>query len=132
MKDGQAIFNVRPNGAQVINLAASRMQPVNLEQATPAIEQFLRNERKRRLLADDMEALRKAAKIEYVGDFAADAARSPYRPASAPELPPLTAMPPTLPASEVQAAPQVDVAPTDTKASMPSGSTLDKGLKGLK
>jgi len=132
MKDGQAIFNVRPNGAQVINLAASRMQPVNLEQATPAIEQFLRNERKRRLLADDMEALRKAAKIEYVGDFAADAARSPYRPASAPELPPLTAMPPTLPASEVQAAPQVDVAPTDTQASMPSGSTLDKGLKGLK
>jgi len=133
MKDGQAVFNVRPNGAQVINLAASRSQPVTLDQATPAIEQFLRNERKRRLLADDMEALRKAAKIEYVGDFAADAARSPYRPASAPELPPLTTMPATLPASEVQAAPQVDVAPIDTKAaSMPSGSTLDKGLKGLK
>ena len=133
MKDGQAIFNVRPNGAQVINLAASRMQPVSLEQATPAIEQFLRNERKRKLLSDDMQALRGAAKIEYVGDFAADAARSPYRPASAPELPPLTTMPATLPASEVQAAPQVDVAPIDTKAaSMPSGSTLDKGLKGLK
>jgi EpsD family peptidyl-prolyl cis-trans isomerase len=133
MKDGQAIFTVRPNGAQVVNLAASRLQPVNLEQATPAIEQFLRNERKRKLLADDMEALRKAAKIEYVGDFAADAARSPYRPASAPELPPLATMPATLPASEVQAAPQVDVAPIDTKAaSMPAGSTLDKGLKGFK
>ena len=133
MKDGQAIFNVRPNGAQVINLAASRMQPVTHEQATPAIEQFLRNERKRKLLADDMEALRKAAKIEYVGDFAADAKRAPYQPASAPELPPLTTMPATLPASEVQAAPQIDVAPIDTKAaSMPSGSTLDKGLKGLK
>ena len=133
LKDGQAIFNVRPNGAQVINLAASRMQPVTLEQATPAIEQFLRNERKRKLLSDDMQALRSAAKIEYVGDFAADAAKSPYRPASAPELPPLTTMPATLPASEVQAAPQVDVAPIDTKpASMPSGTTLDKGLKGLK
>ena len=133
MKDGQAIFNARPNGAQVVNVAASRMQPVSLEQATPAIEQFLRNERKRKLLADDMEALRKAAKIEYVGDFAADAKRTPYQPASAPELPPLTTMPATLPASEVQAAPQVDVAPIDTKAaSMPSGSTLDKGLKGLK
>ena len=79
MKDGQAIFNARPNGAQVINLAASRPQPVNLEQATPAIEQFLRNERKRKLVADDMQALRGAAKIEYMGDFAADAARSPYR-----------------------------------------------------
>jgi hypothetical protein len=42
-------------------------------------------------------------------------------------------MPATLPASEVQAAPQVDVAPIDTKAaSMPAGSTLDKGLKGFK
>jgi EpsD family peptidyl-prolyl cis-trans isomerase len=133
MKDGQAIFNVRPNGAQVVNLAASRTQPVSLEQATPAIEQFLRNERKRKLLSDDMQALRGAAKIEYVGDFAADAKRSPYQPASAPELPPLATMPATLPASEVQAAPQVDVAPIDSKAaSMPTGSTLDKGLKGLK
>jgi hypothetical protein len=133
MKDGQAIFNVRPGGAQVINLAASRAQPVTLEQATPAIEQFLLNERKRKLVADDLAALRSAAKIEYVGDFAADAAKSPYRPASAPELPPLTTMPATLPASEVNAAPQLDVAPINSKAaSMPSGSTLDKGLKGFK
>src|SRR6187549_3036583 len=133
MKDGQALFNARPGGAQIVHLAASRSQPVTLQQATPAIEQFLLNERKRKLIADDMQALRSAAKIEYAGEFAADAARSPYRPASAPELPPLTTMPATLPASEVQAAPQVDVAPIDTKpASMPSGTTLDKGLKGLK
>ena len=50
-------------------------QPVDLEQATPAIEQFLLNERKRKLVADDLQALRGAAKIEYVGDFAADAAQ---------------------------------------------------------
>jgi EpsD family peptidyl-prolyl cis-trans isomerase len=133
LKDGQAIFNVRPGGAQVINLAASRMQPVTLQQATPAIEQFLLNERKRKLVADDLQALRTSAKIEYLGDFAADAARSPYKPASSPDLPPLTTMPATLPASAVQAAPQVDVAPIDSKAaSMPSGSVLDKGLKGFK
>jgi EpsD family peptidyl-prolyl cis-trans isomerase len=133
MKDGQAIFSARPGGAQVINLAASRLQPVTLQQATPAIEQFLLNERKRKLVADDLQALRAAAKIEYLGDFAADAARSPYRPASAPELPPLATMPATLPASAVKAAPQIDVAPIDSKASsMPSDSTLDKGLKGLK
>lgn len=133
MKDGQAIFNVRPAGAQIINLAGSRSQPVTLPQATPAIEQFLLNERKRKLVADDMQALRGAAKIEYLGDFAADAARSPYRAPSAPELPPLTTMPATLPASEVQAAPQVEVAPIGSKAaSMPTDSTLDKGLKGLK
>ena len=61
MKDGQAIFNVRPGGAQVINLAASRPQPVSLQQATPAIEQFLLNERKRKLIADDLQALRSKA-----------------------------------------------------------------------
>lgn len=133
MKDGQAVFNPRPNGAQVINVAASRMQPVTLEQATPAIEQFLRNERKRKILADDMQALRSAAKIEYVGEFAADAARSPYRPPSAPDLAPLKTMPQTLPASEVHSAPQIDVAPINSNAtSAPSGSTIDKGLKGFK
>ncbi len=133
LQDGQAVFNVRPAGAQVINLAASRMQPVTLAQATPAIEQFLLNERKRKLVADDLQALRAAAKIEYVGDFAADAARSPYKPPPAPDLPPLTTMPATLPASAVQAAPQIDVAPiTSASGAMPSSSTLDKGLKGLK
>jgi EpsD family peptidyl-prolyl cis-trans isomerase len=133
LRDGQAIFNLRPGGAQVLKLAASRPQPVTLEQARPAIEQFLLNERKRKLVADDLQALRSAAKIEYMGEFAKDAAKSPYRPASAPELPPLTTMPATLPASEVNAAPQLDVAPIDTKAaSMPSDATLDKGLKGFK
>jgi EpsD family peptidyl-prolyl cis-trans isomerase len=132
MKDGQAIFNVRPGGAQIINLAASRPQAVNLEQARPAIEQFLLNERKRKLVADDMQALRAAADIKYLGDFAADAAKNPYSPPSAPPLPPLVQMPATLPASEVKAAPQVDAAPIDSKpASMPS-DTLDKGLKGFK
>jgi EpsD family peptidyl-prolyl cis-trans isomerase len=133
MKEGQAIFNTRPTGAQVIAVAAVRSQPVTLQQATPAIQQFLLNERKRKLIADDMQALRGAAKIEYLGDFAADAARAPYQPPSAPELPPLTTMPATLPASAVQATPQVDVAPIDSKAaSMPSDSVLDKGLKGFK
>jgi len=133
MKEGQAIFNARPTGAQVIAVAAVRSQPVTLEQATPAIQQFLLNERKRKLIADDMQALRGAAKIEYLGEFAADAARSPYQPPSAPELPPLATMPATLPASAVHAAPQVDVAPIDSKAaSMPSDSVLDKGLKGFK
>jgi hypothetical protein len=68
----------------VINLAASRSEPVSLDRARPAIEQFLLNERKRKLIADDLQALRASAKIEYLGDFAADAAKNPYRPASAP------------------------------------------------
>jgi EpsD family peptidyl-prolyl cis-trans isomerase len=77
MKDGQALLNATPTGAQVIVLAGSRSQPVTLEQATPAIEQFLLNERKRDILAKDMKAMRDAAKIEYVGKYAEAAASAP-------------------------------------------------------
>jgi EpsD family peptidyl-prolyl cis-trans isomerase len=77
MKDGQALLNASPTGAQVIVLAGSRSQPVTLEQATPAIEQYLLNERKREILTKDLKSLRDAAKIEYLGKFA------PAAPASA-------------------------------------------------
>ena len=54
------MLNATPTGAQVIVLAGSRAQPVTLEQATPAIEQFLLNERKREILAKDIKAMRDA------------------------------------------------------------------------
>ena len=69
MKDGQAILNQGPAGVQVVVLAGSRSQPVAEEQAKPAIEQFLLNERKRKLVEEDVKAMRAAAKIEYVGKF---------------------------------------------------------------
>ena len=132
MKDGQRIVNVRPGGAQILHLVQSRLQPVNEQQAKPAIEKFLLNERKRKLIADDLQALRGAAKVEYVGQFASDAARSPYVPPVV-EVTPVKTLTPTLPAPAIDAAPQVDVArPEGGAASMPSGDVLDKGLKGLK
>ena len=70
LKDGQAIMNQGPKGAQVLVLAGSRSQPVTEEQARPAIEQFLLNERKRKLVEDDLKALRAGAKIDYLGKFA--------------------------------------------------------------
>ena len=85
MKDGQAMLNQGPNGLQVIVLAGSRSQPVSEEQAKPAIEQFLLNDRKRKLVEDDLKAMRTAAKIEYVGKFAEGAASAP---AAAPPPPP--------------------------------------------
>jgi hypothetical protein len=83
MKDGQAALVPSPGGVQVIVLAGSRSQPVSEEQARPAIEQFLLNERKRKLIDDDVKALRTAAKIEYVGKFAEKAASAPAGAASA-------------------------------------------------
>lgn len=77
MNDGQALLNATPTGAQVIVLAGSRSQAVTLDQAKPAIEQFLLNERKRELIAKDLKALRDAATIEYVGKYADASASSP-------------------------------------------------------
>ena len=88
MQDGQAMVVPTPAGAQVVVLAGSRMQPVTEEQARPAIEQFLVNERRRKLVEDDLKAMRAAAKIEYVGKFAegapaAGGAAAPAAPAPA-------------------------------------------------
>ncbi len=77
MQDGQAILNQGPNGVQVVVLAGSRSQPVAEEQARPAVEQFLTNERKRKLVDEDVKAMRAAAKVEYVGKFAEGAPGAP-------------------------------------------------------
>jgi EpsD family peptidyl-prolyl cis-trans isomerase len=105
MKDGETMFNVLPNGSvQVVVLAGSRSQPVALDQATPAIEQFLLNERKRKLIEEDLKAMRAAAKVEYVGEFAKAGASAPQTPVAAPVV--------------------------ETPAS--AGLDIEKGLRGLK
>jgi EpsD family peptidyl-prolyl cis-trans isomerase len=119
MKDGQAMVVPTPNGVQVVVLAGSRMQPVSEEQARPAIEQFLLNDRKRKLVEDDVKAMRAASNIEYVGRFA-ELSAAPVAggaPAAAP------------------AAPVAPIVPVAAGASAPAGaltgSDISKGL-GLK
>ena len=115
MTDGQAMLNQAANGVQVVVLAGSRSQPVSEEQARPAIEQFLLNDRKRKLIEDDIKAMRAAAKIEYVGKFGEGA---PAAGAAAPAAAP---------------APAVAPAPTAAPAASTGLSTSDisKGM-GLK
>ena len=97
LKDGQAVFNAVGNGVQVLVLAGSRMAPVSEEQARPAVEQFLLEERKRKLAEEDLKALRADAKIAYVGKFAAPAASGA---AAGPATPaPAAAGPGTAPAA---------------------------------
>jgi EpsD family peptidyl-prolyl cis-trans isomerase len=73
LSEGQALLTPTPRGAQIMVVRAVRAQPVDEERASRAIEQFLINEQKRKLLSDDLKALRAAAKIEYQGRFAASA-----------------------------------------------------------
>ncbi len=73
MSEGQALLNPTGKGAQIVVLRSVRPQPVDAERASRAIELFLLNEKKRKLMADDMKALRTAARIDYQGRFAASA-----------------------------------------------------------
>jgi hypothetical protein len=123
MKDGQTLFNRTPTGVQIVALVSSRSQPVEEERARAAIEQFLLNERKRKVIDDDLKALRASAEIEYVGDYAKDAPRKEDDALEVrPSVSPLTASPASAPEPLV---------PVEA-ASAPSGSALEQGLKGLK
>ena len=77
---GQSLVLTAPGGAKVVYLVEARPAPLDEAAATPRIERFLVNERKRQVFEQDIKALRAKAQIEYVGAFAqapADAASSP-------------------------------------------------------
>ena len=135
MKDGQTIFTRTPTGAQVVIIAGSRSQPIDDVRAAPAIEQFLWNERKRKVVEDDIKAMRGSGKIEYVGDYAKGGSKevTPPPPAAS-EAPPLTSIAPAMPAGSIpSAAPNIEVEPINTApASSPATGTLEKGIKGFK
>ena len=87
MKDGQAMMTPTPTGATLLFVAASRAEPVDLERATPAISNYLHNERKRKIVSDDLKALRSAASVQYVGKYAENApAPEPVRSPTAAEV----------------------------------------------
>lgn len=74
MTVGQNNFSATPGGMNVLLLADARPAPLTEEQAAPAIEQFLLNERKSKLVADALKDLRSKASVQYMGQFAAPAA----------------------------------------------------------
>jgi EpsD family peptidyl-prolyl cis-trans isomerase len=70
LNPGQSVLNVSPAGASVLVVLNAKAQPVDEKQAQGAIEQFLFNDQKRRLVSEDLKALRAAAEITYLGKFA--------------------------------------------------------------
>lgn len=91
MPDGQAIVVNAPDGLLVIVLADSQMQPVTMEQAKPVIVRMLQGEARQKAVKAELDALKAAAKIEYLGEFAeagkveeAPAATAPAAPAPTP------------------------------------------------
>ena len=73
MKDGDLLIMPRGNAIGVSQLDKSRNAPLSEEQSGPFIEQYLLNRKRVDLSTEEMKRLRSAAKIQYVGDFAANA-----------------------------------------------------------
>lgn len=132
MKDGEAIFNATASGAQVIVLASSRSQPVDEARAKPAIEQFLLNERKRKVIEDDLKALRASAQIEYLGEFSnVGDERAKAEAAAAAAL--ATAVKPSTSSLVSAAASAASAAAIEVKpAALPASANMEKGFQGLK
>lgn len=107
LKDGQGIVVEAPQGITLMRVAASQAAPVNEEQATPRIQQFLFNQRASDAAVKKFKELRDAAKITYVGDFANDAPAAKPAAAAAP-------------------------APAAKPAADPAAKAIEKGVAGLK
>lgn len=122
MPDGQAMVVKTPDGLLVIVLADSQVQAVTLEQVKPAIARALQNEARQKASKAELDSLKAAAKIEYVGEFA-DAGKEPAAPAASTEsATPAEPAAATTPA-EPAAAPAASAADADA---------ISKGVSGLK
>ena len=82
LQPGQSLVLERPNGLVIGTLVRSEPGAVNRRDASQAIQAVLTNQRRRDAVAQGMDALRKGAKIQLFGQFAA-AASSPSAAASA-------------------------------------------------
>ncbi|MFZ5820055.1 MAG: EpsD family peptidyl-prolyl cis-trans isomerase, partial [Chloroflexota bacterium] len=71
MSKGQATVVNTPDGLLVVIVADTQAQPVTLEQAKPAIVRLLQTQARQKAIQAQVDALKSAAKIEYLGEFAA-------------------------------------------------------------
>lgn len=119
MKDGQTAVIPTPNGILVVQLVSSQSQPLDEKQAAPFIEQFLTNQRKAEMAANELKNLKAKATIEYIGDFA----RAPEEAKTAEAAPAAAA---ALPGAVPQ--PATGAAPPPA----PGAGQFDQAVKGLK
>lgn len=113
LKDGEATVIESQQAFTVVRVAASQPQTVTEAQALPRIIQFLANQRGSEATNKEIKRLKEKAKITYEGDFAAATAAAPAKATDAPAKP--------------ADAPKAEAAPSGS-----DGSSMEKGLRGLK
>lgn len=79
LPEGRALYGVEGGLSHVSVLTSSHEEPVGFEVAKPVIAQYLNNEARRKAVESNVAALRSAAKIEYLGKYADQAASAPAR-----------------------------------------------------
>lgn len=121
LKDGQALTLSGNNTLNVLYLAGSQTQPVNLEQATPVIERYLLNAKKRELAEQELKRLRDATKVEYLGEYA-----------EAAKLEPPSVVPPVKPGNGDKSGAAAPADVPDLTAPAGDQGAIEKGLQGLR
>jgi EpsD family peptidyl-prolyl cis-trans isomerase len=84
LSEGQNLSSATPTGLNILALVSAKPAAMDAEQAKPAIEQFLLNERKGKLVEDALKSLRSKSELKYMGPFADAAAIPASAAASAP------------------------------------------------
>jgi len=105
-KDGTFLTGRADGSLYALQIISSRPAPVSEEQADPAIQRFLMNQRARVAVNQELERLRAATKVEYFGGFGPAVAKA--------EMAPPTTAP-----------------PASSSAAM-DDNTIRNGFKGIK
>jgi EpsD family peptidyl-prolyl cis-trans isomerase len=82
-KDGQIGVFEGPQNFIVARVVSTQSEPMDEATARPRIQQFLQNQNRQKLVADQIKKLKDSAKLEYMGDFAAAATAAPAAPPAA-------------------------------------------------
>lgn len=117
LKDGQALTLSGNNTLNILYLAGSQTQPVSLQQATPMIERYLLNAKKREIAEQELKRLRDATKVEYLGEYG-----------EAAKLGSPAVVPPVKPVDGDKAGADVP----DLTAPAGDQGAIEKGLQGLR
>ena len=121
LKDGQAITLSGNNTLNIVYLAGSQTQPVNLQQATPMIERYLLNAKKRELAEQELKRLRDATKVEYLGEYS-----------EAAKLESPSVVPPVKPVDGEKTGPASPANVPDLTAPASDQNAIEKGMQGLR
>jgi hypothetical protein len=121
LKDGQALTLSGNDTLNIIYLAGSQTQPVNLQQATPMIERYLLNARKRELAEQELKRLRDATKVEYLGEYS-----------EAAKLESPSVIPSVKPGSGDKAGSPAPADVPDLTSPAVDQGAIEKGLQGLR